>query len=70
MNELYLSLLRNRIMRVVNNRVFTDFFSAKGQECLSDNVITIGYCFLSALPDDEGEKQNFLFKLIEGKECK
>lgn len=48
----------------------TDFFSAKGQECLSDNVITIGYCFLSSMPDDKEEKQEFLFKLMEGKECK
>lgn len=48
----------------------TDFFSTKGQECLSDNVITIGFCFLSVLPDSMEEKQHFMFKLIEGKECK
>lgn len=48
----------------------TDFFSQKGQECLIDNVITIGYCYLSAMPDSIHEKQEMLFNLMEGKECK
>lgn len=37
---------------------------------MSDNVLTIGYCFLSAFPDDDEETQEFVFKLMGGKECK
>lgn len=47
-----------------------DFFSTKGQECLVDNVITVGFCFLQAIPEDLQAKQELLFKLIDGKECK
>lgn len=47
-----------------------DFFSTKGQECLVDNVITVGFCFLQAIPEDIQAKQELLFKLIDGKECK
>ncbi|CRL05007.1 CLUMA_CG017998, isoform A [Clunio marinus] len=49
------------------------FFSAKGQECLSDNVITIGFCFLSAMPESEEEKQELLLRdhsSEKGDECK
>ncbi|CAG9809033.1 unnamed protein product [Chironomus riparius] len=46
-----------------------NFFSQKGQECMIDNVITIGYCYLSAMPDNVHEKQEMLFNLMEGKEC-
>jgi hypothetical protein len=35
-----------------------------------DNVITIGWCYLSAMPEDANEKQALLFDLIEGRECK
>lgn len=48
----------------------TDLFSKQGQECLVDNVISIGYCFLQQIPDEVREKQEMLFKLIDGKECK
>jgi hypothetical protein len=47
-----------------------DLFSKQGQECLVDNVISIGFCFLQAIPEDLREKQEMLFKLIDGKECK
>lgn len=49
---------------------FADLFSKQGQECLVDNVISIGFCFLQAIPENVREKQEMLFKLIDGKECK